>query len=541
MNLDYYFLSKNKDNGVKKFIQSLFSPKRIARALIILLIIVGVIAAYVIMGVYHSVQKMAENANETVNYFPQYPAINSAGKDVDQLKRGEYLVKAGDCIACHTNTFDRAQAKTFAGGLAMYTPFGTIYSPNISPDKETGIGNWTEDQFIKAMREGVSPQGHFYYPAFPYLFFSRVSTDDLKAMKAYLDSIPAVHQKNRDNEMIFPFNIRLLQLGWRLLFFYPAERGPFKENPAQSPEWNRGAYLIEGLGHCAMCHSPSYHLLTEDISLGAPIHKFDLTGAKVQGFLAPNITQKNLENVPVEEVVDVFTKDHMIGGGKIEGPMLEVNHDSLGYLTPSDLIAISTYLKAVQSETPPKPKGAAVGKTIYDTYCSGCHTTGAGGAPKSGDAMSWAPALRKGMDNVYHAAIHGVGGMPAKGTCLSCTDEEIKQSVDYMVASTKKSAMGPVILQKQKPLTLEDGKQIYLTNCSVCHSVGFKDAPKPGEKSEWTDIIDAGFLKTLNNVMTGKNGHPSHAGCDSCSDAEIKAAVKYMMQVSSTGKDYSLW
>jgi cytochrome c5 len=526
---------------VKKLIQKIVAQKKLGILLIALFGVVACVAAYTLMGVYHGIQKMAENANETVTYFPPYPAVNTEGRDAAEVKRGEYLAKAGDCMACHTETAKKDKAKSFAGGLPMYTPFGTIYSPNITPDKETGIGNWTEEQFIKAMREGIAPQGHYYYPAFPYLYFNKVSTEDLKALKAYLDSIPAVNQKNRDNEMVFPFNIRFLQLGWRLLFFNPENTGKFEENKEQSPEWNRGAYLIEGLGHCAMCHSPSHHILTEDISLGAPIRKFDLTGAKVQGFLAPNITQKNLENVSLQEIVEVFTKDKMIGGGKIEGPMLEVNRDSLRHLSQNDLVSIATYLKAVQSESPPKPKGAAAGKAIYDTYCSGCHTTGAGGAPKYGDAMGWTPVLKQGMDKVYFNAIHGINGMPAKGTCLSCTDDEIKQSVNYMIESTKKGATGPIIMTHPKPLTMAEGKQVYEARCSVCHSSGFNNAPKPGVKSEWTKIIDAGFLKTLHNVVTGQAGHPPHGGCDTCNDAEIKAAVKYMMQESSTDKDYTLW
>ncbi len=524
-------------------IQNMISKKSFKVTLFILLLIIIGFFIYILTGVQKNVQKMEENAGETITYFPDYPPVSTTGKNADLVKRGEYLVKVGDCIACHTNTTEGKKAKPFAGGLPMYTPFGTIYAPNITPDKETGIGNWTEEQFTKAMQEGISPHGEYYYPAFPYLYFSKVKTDDIKAIKAYLDTIPAVNQKNIKNDMLFPFNWRFMQLGWRILFFHKEQKiGPFQPDTNKSDQWNRGAYLVDGLGHCAMCHSPSYHIVSPDISLGAPILKYNLTGQKVQGFLAPNITQANLSQVPLEEIVEVFTKDRLIGGGKIEGPMLEANHDSLRLLSHDDLLSIATYLKEVQSQTPPKPTGSALGKGIYDTYCSGCHASGAGGAPKFGDEASWNQLLKKGVDKVYESAILGVGSMPAKGTCLSCSDDEIKQAVNYMIASSKKGGgRGPIIFIPPKQLTMADGKRIYQERCNVCHNGSYPSAPKLGDKQAWQSFVDAGFLQTYTDVILGQHGHPIHGACPTCSDAEIKAAVKYMMQESSTGKDYHLW
>ncbi len=498
------------------------------------------ISIYSINSIQKNIKKMADAAHETVNYYPAYPAVNVKNNNADLIKRGEYLAKMGDCLACHTNTAEKEKAAPFAGGLAMHTPFGTIYAPNITPDKETGIGKWTEEQFIKAMQKGISPEGHYYYPAFPYIYFNKIPVEEIKAIKAYLDSIPAVYQKNRENEMMWPFNWRFMQLGWRLLFF--KSEGEFRNNPERSPYWNRGASIAEGLGHCAMCHSPSYHILDENVSLGAPIRKYDLTGAKVQGFLAPNITSSNLSKVPLEEIIDVFTQDKMIGGGKVEGPMLEVNHNSLHYLSHEDLVSLATYLKEVESETPPKPTGSAVGKGIYDIYCSGCHASGAGGAPKYGDKAAWESLLKEGVDKIYTNAIQGKGSMPAKGTCLSCSDDEIKKSVDYMLDSIKGGGeRGPILNPRPKPLTIEDGKRIYEAKCSACHDGSYKEAPKLGDIPSWQKYVDAGFLKTYLNVITGKSGHPIHGACTTCTDAEIKAAVKYMMQESSVGKDYHLW
>lgn len=516
-------------------IEKFFSKKRNVVGTFIFLIIIVSLGTYVLTGIQKNVLEMAEPP-EAVTYFPDYPSPNLTGKDPALIKRGEYLAKAGDCMACHTNTAQKGKA--FAGGLAMQTPFGTLFTPNITPDKETGIGNWTDEQFIKAMREGISPEGKYYYPAFPYLYFNKITTDDLKAIKAYLDSLPAIQQSNLPNKMIWPFNWRFLQLGWRLLFFNPVATGPFQSNPQQSSAWNQGAYLVEGLGHCAMCHTPSYYMFSEKLPLGAPIQKYNLTGAKIQGYLAPNITQENLANVPDEEVIKVFSHNQLIGGGNVEGPMLEVNQDSLRYLSHADLLAMVTYLKSVRSETPPRPKGS-IGKSVYENYCSGCHATGAGGAPRYGDAYTWTPILKNGIDPVYTHAIKGIGGMPAKGTCISCQDSDIKQAVDYMVAAVagKKGSAAPAA----KKLTLEDGKRIYQSNCSVCHDAGFKKAPKPGDIDTWRPIVNAGFIAAYTNVETGINGHPPHGACPTCTDAELIAAIKYMMTVSSTSKNFELW
>lgn len=531
-----HFLQKDRLIFVKKIIQKILSYQK---TLAILCIVAIAIIIYIVKGVQKNVEKMKE-LDVSAPYFVTYPPVNIKGKNVELIKRGEYLVKAGDCVACHTNTPEKGIP--FAGGLPMQTPFGTLYSPNITPDKETGIGNWTEAQFITAMREGISPKRQHYYPAFPYLYFNKVTTEDLIAIKAYLDSTPPVHQVNRKEEMVWPFNWRFLQSGWRLLFFNPVDTGPYKYDSTQSAEWNRGAYLVEGLGHCAMCHTPSYHLLSDAISLGAPMRQYNLTGAKIYGYLAPNITKSNLGGVSEEEILNVFTKDRLIGGGEVAGPMLEANHDSLRYLSKSDLLAIATYLKSVQSKLPPRRGGkGGVGKDIYENYCSGCHTAGGGGAPLYGDAMSWAPILKENIDQTYKRAIEGYNGMPAKGTCISCSNEEIKQAVDYMIAPVKSSAAKLATISKPKKLTLADGKRIYETNCSVCHTSGFKDAPKVGDKKAWQPIIDGGFVQAYTNIVTGRKGHLPRGACQHCSDAELIAALKYMMQESSADKNFSLW
>lgn len=519
------------NNWVRRFL----SRKRNVVVLVILILCFGWIISSAINNIYSNAAKMASAPD--VAYFPPYPKITKQAKIAKEvLTRGEYLVKAGDCIACHTNTLEKGQA--FAGGLPMQTPFGVIYSPNITPDKKTGIGNWTDEQFITAMQKGISPKGHYYYPAFPFYYFANVSKDDLKAIKAYLDNIPAVSQTNRRNTMIFPFNLRILQLPWRILFFHPN-----KENVLQNNKTNllkRGDYLVNGLGHCAMCHTPSYHIISDQLPLAAPIHKYNFTGAKVGGYLAPDISSNNLGKIAVDEIVAVFKENKLIGGGKVVGPMLEVNQNSLSNLTDDDLTAIATYLKSVKSERPPKPRGQSVGKGTYEMYCSGCHAMGAGGAPRFGDQANWAEVMKKGMPQVYTNALKGVGGMPAKGTCLSCSDDDIKQAVDYMVQSGAKGGHTYKIMPVPK-LTFADGQKIYEKNCSVCHSAKNQTAPQLGRDADWTAILPQGFLTIYLNVVHGNKGHLPNGGCPACNDAELKAAIKYLLKESNKNDDYSLW
>jgi cytochrome c5 len=522
---------------MKKIVKHMTEKKFITVAAIaaVLMMAMGIVT---VVGINTNVKEIAATPPVSEYNFAVYPTPNTSGANADLVKRGEYLVKAGDCIACHTNTPEKGTS--FAGGLPLQTAFGTIYSPNITPDPETGIGKWTYPEFVKAMRQGISPEGHYYYPAFPYYYFNHLTDDDLQAIKAYLDNIPAVHQANRENKMVPPFDKRIFQLGWRILFFTHDDSGPYKNNPEQSAEWNRGAYLVEGLGHCAMCHSPSYHIISDSLSLGAPIEKYNLTGAKIQGYLAPNISKSNLDAVAVDDIINVFMKDELIGGGKVEGPMLEDNHDSLSYLTHDDLAAIATYLKSVKSKSPPKASGGP-GAATYEGYCSGCHAMGSGGAPKIGDTAAWGAIMKKStMAQVYQNAIHGINGMPAKGTCASCSDDEIKQAVDYMIHGGGDTV--GTTMQIPAPLTMEQGKQAYDKDCSSCHNNGTDNAPKIGDDAAWQPIVKQGFFDMYINVTTGRKGHPVKGICeDTCTDADIKAALKYMLQQSDKTNNYDLW
>jgi mono/diheme cytochrome c family protein len=175
------------------------------------------------------------------------PANPAAGAEV--VARGEYLARAGDCIACHT----APEGRLFAGGRAMPTPFGTLNTSNITPDPETGIGKWTADQFHATMHTGRFPDGGLLYPAMPFASYTKVTRQDSDAIYAYLRTIEPIRQPNRPHDLRFPYNNRALILGWRTLYF---SEGEYKPDPSKSEEWNRGAYLVEGLGHCGMCHTP---------------------------------------------------------------------------------------------------------------------------------------------------------------------------------------------------------------------------------------------------------------------------------------------
>lgn len=505
------------------------------KSLLILLLLMVCAGAYTVIGIVLNVERSKESYGQPY-FFPTYPVPDTKGKTqalIAQIKKGEYLVKVGDCIACHT----AAKSPAFAGGYPMQTPFGVIYSPNITPDKETGIGNWTDAQFIKAMHDGIAPDGSYYYPAFPYLYFNQVSFDDLKAIKAYLDSIPPVHKPNRDNDMVWPFNWRFMQFGWRMLFF--DNTGPFKPSPDKSDKWNRGAYIVDGLGHCAMCHTPSYYVFSKQISLGAPIRKYDLTGANVEGYLAPNITKTNLGAIPDDELIKVFTDYRLLGGAELKGPMLEAVHDSLIHLTMPDLYAIITYMKSVKSKLPPQPSvsESSVGQYVYNSYCSGCHTSGVGGAPRIGSAASWKPLAKSGIDNLYTVAIQGGGNMPAKGTCISCSNYEVRAAVNYMLAASM-GGKRPSATVAAAPV---NGEQVYQTYCSSCHNEGLNGAPKLGDVHAWTPIAREGFLEAYFTVINGYKGHPVKGDCSLCSDEDIIAALKYMLQKGVPESNYQLW
>ena len=263
-------------------------------------------------------------------------AIPAAG-DEDVVTRGEYLVRAGGCFSCHT----AGGGPKLAGGRALATPFGTFYTPNITPDPDTGIGRWTDAQFLRALREGVRPDGANYFPVFPYPSFTGITDRDALAIKAYLFSLHPVRQENRPHDVSFPFSWRFLQTGWKLLFF---TRGPFEPVPERSTAYNRGAYLVSALAHCGECHTPRNFL-------GAIRSGQWLAGTPdgPDGQLVPNITPDpgtGIGKWEKEDVVELLKTGATPEQSKVKGAMREVIEDGLKYLRDGDLGAIADYLFA---------------------------------------------------------------------------------------------------------------------------------------------------------------------------------------------------
>jgi len=256
-------------------------------------------------------------------------------------KRGEYLAQAGGCVGCHTE--DRRGAVPFAGGRALATPFGTFYGPNITSHPEAGIGRWTEADFIRAMREGVRPEGANYFPAFPYPSFTKISDADLRDLWAYLRTLPPNGRASRPHDLRFPFGFRLAVAGWKWLFFTP---GPFVPAPHASAEVNRGAYLVQALGHCGECHTPRN-------ALGAPRRDRFLAGGKgPEGKRVANLTPTRLKKWSDDELKEFLTTGQKPDDKMAGEAMGEVISNTTSKLTPQDLAAIIAYLRTL----PPLPE-----------------------------------------------------------------------------------------------------------------------------------------------------------------------------------------
>jgi mono/diheme cytochrome c family protein len=312
------------------------------------------------------------------------PAVTpSADPAQSVLARGQYLAAAGDCYACHTQRGQPA----FAGGLEMATPFGRLYTSNITPDKETGIGTWSADDFWRAMHEGKSKDGSYLYPAMPFTNYTKVTREDSDAIYAYFMSVQPVRRKNRPHEMSFPFNQRELLAGWRTLFF---KQGVYEADPKQSAVWNRGAYLVEGLGHCNACHG------TRNL-LGA-VSNDDISGGLIplQNWYAPALTssrETGLGDWDEKQIVELL-RTGVSERGAVFGPMAAVVQHSLQVLSMADLSAMATYLKA-QSEkkqaaaAPPGSLPDALtqammksGAKVYQDHCEKCHQAQGQGVPR---------------------------------------------------------------------------------------------------------------------------------------------------------------
>jgi mono/diheme cytochrome c family protein len=274
-----------------------------------------------------------------------WPGLVAAQGDA---KRGEYVAKAGGCVGCHTET--RSGAVPFAGGRALRTPFGTFYGPNITPHPAAGIGGWSEADFVRAMREGRRPDGAHYYPAFPYASFTRISDADLRDLWSYLRSLKPSEQPSKPHELGFLFRWRFVLVFWKWLFFDP---GPFAPDPAKSTVLNRGAYLVQALGHCGECHSPRNFLggVKKDRALAGG----KLDEGKGTPVNAPNLTPTRLKRYGDGELKDILQSGLYPDGDVMGETMSEVVKNSLSQLTAPDMDALIAYLRSLPA-LPDEPK-----------------------------------------------------------------------------------------------------------------------------------------------------------------------------------------
>lgn len=266
-------------------------------------------------------------------------AEQASSAEVDAVKRGEYIFRAAGGCTCHTQSEEEGH---LSGGRPIQTPFGTFYGTNITPEQETGIGGWGEAEFVRSMREGLSPRGAHYFPVFPYTSFTRMRRQDLVDLQAYLSTIMPVRRENRPHDVWPPFSWRPLLSGWKLLNFTPGE---FKPDPARSAEWNRGAYLAQAVGHCEECHTPRN-------LLGGLQAKMAYAGTRdgPEGEVAPNITpdrETGIGTWSVADVVFLLRTGFTPSGDDVQGLMAEMIDNGFKYLSDEDLRAIAVYLRSL--------------------------------------------------------------------------------------------------------------------------------------------------------------------------------------------------
>jgi len=364
-------------------------------------------------------------------------------RDAGLIARGKYLTEAADCAACHTAT----GGTPFAGGRAFRTPFGTLYSPNITADKQTGIGTWSDADFIRAVHRGIAKDGTHLYPAFPYESYTLLVDDDVRAIKAYLFSLPPVSAAPPPNHMYFPFNQRWLMAFWSL-FYNPDTR--FQPNDDRSPQWNRGAYLVEALAHCGDCHTPR--------NLGQALYnRRKFAGETVDGWHAYNITQDSNSGIgdwTDRQIANYLKTGHTLGRGSAGGPMAEAVDVSLSDITPSDIKAMIVYLRSVPPvATPylPAPKAQPApdsyqvvaadinwrGKQVFEGACVSCHGW-SGVSPLTPDATLVGARSVNDVSafNIVQAVLNGIArpapslSMPAFRNAYS--DAEVAAVANYV-------------------------------------------------------------------------------------------------------------
>jgi mono/diheme cytochrome c family protein len=364
--------------------------------------------------------------------------------NADLVTRGQYLARAADCSACHTT----AKGQAYSGGLGFVLPFGIIYSTNITPDKETGIGNYTDADFVRVMHRGVAPGGKRLYPAMPYPSYTQMTDADALAIKAYLFSLPVVKVVQPPNTLVFPFNQRWLMAVWSTAF---SRDKRFALNSERSALWNRGAYLAEAMAHCGECHTPRTLAFSLD-------NRRKFAGAKQAGWRAFNITSDNRTGVgewSSEQIALYISSGHADGRGTAAGPMGEAVDQSLRYLTKGDVEALVAYVRTVPPVTSrdlPAVKDLAApnlhseglaaafdprGKEIFEGACAGCHGwSGVSPVLKVATLIGARTINDPSAVNVVQVVLAGAkrSGVYMPGFGAAYSDIEVAAVANYVVA-----------------------------------------------------------------------------------------------------------
>jgi mono/diheme cytochrome c family protein len=401
-------------------------------------LVFGIVAAIILglvgFGIFAWRPAIAEIATPAPGSFP--PAL---------VTRGEMLASAGYCSSCHT----AKGGKPFAGGYPMATQFGTIYSTNITPDAETGIGRWSEPAFRRAMHDGVARDGAHLFPAFPYDHFSKLTDADVAALYAFFMTRASFRAEPKDNTVPFPLSIRALQAGWKLLYF---RSGRFQPTAAQSPEWNRGAYLAEGLSHCGACHTPRG-------KLGAEIKDRAFAGAPIDNWIAPPLDKTNPSPVPwtKSELVAYLSTGISQYHGTAAGPMAAVAR-GLSHLPASDVAAIATYFASRNGAAARTDGPAAIQKALasdrsgnglhydptvrlYAAACASCHYNGKQLNPQRPDLALNSAVNLDDPTNLIRVILYGVSardgapGIVMPGFASGFTNVDIARLAAYLRAT----------------------------------------------------------------------------------------------------------
>ncbi|MEB0046058.1 MULTISPECIES: cytochrome c [unclassified Pseudomonas] len=383
-------------------------------------------------------------------------SIYAANADQNLIKQGEYLARAGDCVACHT----AKNGKPFAGGLPMETPIGTIYSTNITPDK-TGLGDYSFEDFDKAVRHGVAKNGSTLYPAMPYPSYATVNETDMKALYAYfMHGVAPVAQANRDSDIPWPLSMRWPLAGWRWLFAPTVNDDPAL--PGTDPVVHRGAYLVEGLGHCGACHTPRALSMQEKALNAGEGNTFLSGSAPLEGWIAKSLRGDHKDGLGSwsEEQLVQFLKTGRSDRSAVFGGMSDVVTHSMQYMTDADLTAIARYLKSLPANDPNDrphqydPKVAQAlwkgddsrpGASVYIDNCAACHRTDGHGYTRVFPALAGNPVLQSDdPTSLIHIVLKG-GTLPATHTAPSTftmpgfagrlSDEEVAQVVSFIRSS----------------------------------------------------------------------------------------------------------